>query len=56
MLAALSLLIPCLYGCAFSPSGILAVGGDDQAVTLLDSSKYYEVSQTFTELSEYVRI
>ena len=27
-----------LYGCAFSSRGIVAIGGDDNEVTLLDAS------------------
>ena len=42
-------------GCAFSPRGIVAVGGADQAVTLLDPLNNYSVIETFTGLSNRVR-
>ena len=45
-----------LRGCAFSPSGIVAIGGDDKAVTLLDPSNKYSVIQTLTGLAERVRL
>ena len=43
-------------GCAFSSRGIVAVGGHDQAVTLLDPSNDYSVIETFSGLAHYVRL